>query len=82
MGTQLAIAGLEMGGQNCVSNPDGVLAVHKRYANCGCHLLITNTLTMNRIYIEAHIINVDVREVNLACARLAKTAADSGQYVF
>ena len=81
MGTQLAIAGLEMGGQICVSNPDGVLAVHKSYANSGCHLLITNTLTMNRIYIESHLINVDVREVNLAGARLAKTAATNGQYV-
>ncbi len=81
MGTQLAMAGLEMGGQICVSNPDGVLSVHKNYANSGCHLLITNTLTMNRIYIESHLINVDVREVNLAGARLAKTAAINGQYV-
>jgi len=81
MGTQLAKAGLEMGGQNCVSNPDEVLAVHKQYADNGCHLLITNTLTMNRIYIESHLVNVDVQEVNLAGARVARTAAVSGQYV-
>ena len=54
MGTQLAKAGLEMGGQNCVTNPDDVLSVHKRYVDSGCHLLITNTLTMNRVYIESH----------------------------
>ncbi|HIJ64697.1 MAG TPA: hypothetical protein HPP77_01995 [Candidatus Hydrogenedentes bacterium] len=81
MGTQLAAAGLEMGGQNCVSHPDAVLAIHKEYAAVGCQILTTNTLTMNRINIETHGIGVDVREVNLAGARLAKSAATGGQYV-
>src|SRR5690606_28492265 len=44
-------------------------------------LLITNTLTMNRVYIETHKLGVDVREVNLAGARLAREAARDGQYV-
>jgi 5-methyltetrahydrofolate--homocysteine methyltransferase len=81
MGTQLAIAGLEMGGQNCVSHPDEVISIHKRYKDAGCHILIANTFTMNRIYIESHGVDVDVREVNLAGARLAKTAAGDDQYV-
>lgn len=81
MGTQLAAAGLEMGGQNNLTKPDAVLAVHRQYAECGIDLLITNTLTMNRIYIEKHHLDVDVREVNLAGARLAKTAAGDGRYV-
>ena len=74
MGTELAKAGLEMGGHNSATHPDAVLAVHKNYVECGTNLLITNTLTMNRIYIEAHNIGVDVREVNLAGAKLAKEA--------
>lgn len=81
MGTQLGEAGLEMGGQNDVTHPDAVLAVHERYADCGIDLLITNTLTMNRVNIESHKVGVDVREVNLAGARLAKAAARGGQYV-
>ena len=81
MGTQLGAAGLEMGGQNCVTNPEAVLAVHEQYAACGIDLLITNTLTMNRVNLESHNIGVDVREVNLAGVRLAKAAARSGQYV-
>jgi 5-methyltetrahydrofolate--homocysteine methyltransferase len=81
MGTQLAEAGLEMGGQNCVSHPDEVLAVHRQYIDSGIDLLITNTLTMNRIEIEAHNIGVDVREVNLAGAKLARAAVREGQYV-
>ncbi len=81
MGTQLGAAGLEMGGQNCVTNPEAVLAVHEQYAACGIDLLITNTLTMNRVNLESHNIGVDVREVNLAGVRLAKAAARPGQYV-
>ncbi len=81
MGTQLAKRGLSMGGHNCVTNPDDVLAVHKQYIASGCHLLITNTLTMNRISLEAHDVGVDVREVNLAGAKLAREAAGSQHYV-
>ncbi len=81
MGTQLAEAGLEMGGQVNVTNPKQVLDIHKQYAACGVHLLISNTLTMNRIYIESHNVGVDVREVNLTGAKLAKSAARENQYV-
>ncbi|MBN1943303.1 MAG: homocysteine S-methyltransferase family protein [Phycisphaerae bacterium] len=81
MGTQLAALGLEMGGQNCVSHPDEVLSVHRRYAEAGCDVLTTNTLTMNRISIESHGLAVDVKDVNLAGAKLAKTAAGPDRYV-
>jgi 5-methyltetrahydrofolate--homocysteine methyltransferase len=81
MGTQLAERGLGMGGHNNVTNPGEVVAIHKQYAACGCHILITNTLTMNRIYIETHNVGVDVREVNLAGAKLAKSVAGKDLYV-
>ena len=81
MGTQLGAAGLEMGGQNSVTNPEAVLAVHQQYAATGVDLLITNTLTMNQVNIQAHNVGVDVRQVNLAGAKLAKAAAKPGQYV-
>jgi 5-methyltetrahydrofolate--homocysteine methyltransferase len=81
MGTQLASFGLEMGGQNNLTHPDVVKRIHRRYAECGCHLLITNTLTMNRIYIESHNLDLDVREVNLAGAMLAKAVVSENQFV-
>ena len=81
MGTQLAALGLDMGGQNNISHPEEVLAVHKKYSEIGCDILITNTLTMNRIYIETHNVGVDVRQVNVAGAELARSAAHRGQYV-
>jgi 5-methyltetrahydrofolate--homocysteine methyltransferase len=81
MGTQLGEAGLEMGGKSNLTHPEAVLAIHQRYAECGVDLLITNTLTMNRVNIESHNVGVDVREVNLAGVRLAKAAAREGQCV-
>jgi 5-methyltetrahydrofolate--homocysteine methyltransferase len=81
MGTQLGAAGLEMGGHNNVTNPEAVQVVHEHYADCGIDLLITNTLTMNRVNIESHKVGVDVREVNLAGVRLAKAAARHRQLV-
>ena len=81
MGTQLADAGLEMGGQTSITHPDAVLAIHRQYVECGVDVLITNTLTMNRVNIESHNVRVDVREVNLAGAKLAKAAVREGQYV-
>ncbi len=81
MGTQLAERGAVMGAQSTLSHPDQVLEIHKDYAQCGCHILITNTFAMNRIFIESHKVGVDVRKVNLAGARLAKQAAGQDQYI-
>ena len=58
-----------------------VLEIHREYAECGCHILTTNTLTMNRIYIETHNVGVEVQDVNQAGAELAKEAANDNQYV-
>jgi 5-methyltetrahydrofolate--homocysteine methyltransferase len=44
-------------------------------------MIITNTLTMNRLNIESHNVGVNVEEVNLAGVRLAKAAVHEGQYV-
>jgi 5-methyltetrahydrofolate--homocysteine methyltransferase len=78
MGTQLGQMGLEMGGQNTITNPEAVVTVHRKYVAAGADLLITNTLTMNGTNLRSHNIGVDVREVNLAGVRLAKEAAGPG----
>lgn len=75
MGTELASMGLDMGGQSNLSHPDEVLKVHRLYVNAGCDLLTTNTLTMNRIYVETHRVGVDVEAVNLKGVELARSAA-------
>ena len=75
MGTQLDERGL-MGRGTCnLDASQAVLEIHKDYARCGCHVLTTNTLTMNRIYIETHNVGVSVQEVNRAGAGLARQVA-------
>jgi 5-methyltetrahydrofolate--homocysteine methyltransferase len=81
MGTQLAELGLEMSGQVNISHPEAVSAIHRKYVESGCDILTTNTLTMNRIFIESHALLIDVKEVNLAGAKLARSAATPDRYV-
>lgn len=81
MGTQLDKRGLMARGRNNLDAPEVVLEIHRQYADCGCRALTTNTLTMNRIYIETHNVGVDVREVNRAGAELARQAAENNQCV-
>lgn len=50
--------------------PDLVRAVHRSYAEAGCDVVETNTFQGNRIRLSGH--KLDVRELNLAGARLAR----------
>lgn len=81
MGTELDKHGLVSQSHYNLSNPEVVLEIQRKYAQCGCHILTTNTLTMNRIYIETHHLNVGVREVNRIGAQLARQAAGENHYV-
>lgn len=81
MGTQLAERGAIMGGQSTLSHPDTVLEIHKDYVQCGCHILTANTFAMNRVYIETHKVDIDVRTVNVTGVQLAKQATDHDQYI-
>lgn len=76
MGTRLDELGLPMSGGVNLSHPEQVMKVHEEYLKSGAQILITNTLTMNRPFIEAHDLGVDVCEVNLAGAKLAIAAGE------
>ena len=81
MGTQLDKHGLMSRGRNNLDSPEAVLEIHQEYCRCGCNAITTNTLTMNRTFIETHNVGADVRQVNRAGAQLARQAATDGQYV-
>lgn len=81
MGTQLDKRGLMSRGRNNLDATEAVLEIHREYAECGCDALTTNTLTMNRIFIETHNVDVSVRDVNKAGAELARQAAGSDRFV-
>ncbi len=83
MGTELASKGCEMGGISNIKDPEQVLAVHNDYIKAGADILITNTLTMNRISLQAHKEPIDLEEVNRVAVRLAnKAAKGNGRLVF
>ncbi|MBN2129119.1 MAG: homocysteine S-methyltransferase family protein [Sedimentisphaerales bacterium] len=75
MGTQLDKKGLMSRGQNNLDVPEAVLEIHRAYVQAGSDALITNTLTMNRLYIETHNVGVPVGDVNRAGVTLARQAA-------
>lgn len=81
MGTELDKRGLMSRGGANLDAPDAVLAIHRQYVQSGCHALTTNTLTMNRIYVETHNVGVSLRDVNKAGAELARQAAGKSRYV-
>ena len=68
MGTQLHERGLMSHGQVNLDASEAVLEVHRAHATCGRDVLIANTLTMNRVYVETHNVGVSVQEVNRAGA--------------
>ena len=81
IGTELGKHGLMGRARPNLDNPEVVLKIQREYARCGCDAITTNTLTMNRIYIETHNVGVSVQDVNQAGAEIARKAIGEGQYV-
>jgi len=81
IGTELDKRGLMTCGRTNLDSPQVVLEIQQAYARSGCDALITNTLTMNRIYIETHNVGVSVEQVNRAGVKIARQAAGDKRYV-
>jgi len=81
MGTQLDKRGLMSRGRNNLDSAEAVLDIHREYAESGSQALTTNTLTMNRIFIETHDVGVSVQEINKAGVELARQAAGKELFV-
>lgn len=81
MGTQLDKRGLMSRGRVNLDSPEAVMDVHREYIAAGSQAIITNTLTMNRIYIETHDVGVSLEEVNRAGVRIAREAAGDKVFV-
>jgi 5-methyltetrahydrofolate--homocysteine methyltransferase len=75
MGTQLADKGLEQGGIQNILNPEAVRLIHEDYVRAGAQVILTNTLTMNRIMLEACGRGNDVSILNKTGVELARGAA-------
>ena len=83
MGTQLEKRGLELtGAANNISHPETVRQVHEDYAAAGAEVLISNTFSMNPVYIATHHLPMDTAEANKCGVAIAREAAHGGQWVF
>jgi len=80
-GTELAKRGLMGKADANIVNPDIVLEVQRQYVKCGCDAILSNTCTMNRIYIETHNVNVPVLEINKAGVEIARKAIGHDKFV-
>ncbi|MGI5891555.1 MAG: homocysteine S-methyltransferase family protein [Bacillota bacterium] len=84
MGSLLAVKGLSLtGAANNLEHPDQVQQVHEEYIEAGADCIITNTLTLNEIYMSKKgAAPIDIDAANIAGAQIAKKAAAKGAYVF
>jgi 5-methyltetrahydrofolate--homocysteine methyltransferase len=74
MGTQLAAGGLEHGGIQNLLNPEIVRAIHEDYARAGAQIILTNTITANRVALEACGRGNDISIINKTGVELARSA--------
>lgn len=81
MGTQLETRGSVMGGRANLENPDTVLEIQKLYLKSGSQGITANTFSMNRVYIESHNLDIDVKKVNVTGVEIAKKAAGPDHFV-
>lgn len=81
MGTQLAARGGVPGPIANFECPDIVKAVHTDYKNAGVDILLTNTLTANRIALEHAGLDGKIEELNSTGVKLCREAANGKCYV-
>jgi len=81
MGTELVRRGVESVAAANLTRPDIVSAIHDEYFKAGSNAVITNTLTMNRIFVESHGMDIDVKGVNVAGAAIARASAKGKGFV-
>lgn len=84
MGTQLQLAGLAFGACGELWNlekPDRVAAIHRRYADAGSDMVLTNTFGGSRIALSRHGLAARTAELNEAAARLARGVMGDDRWV-
>ncbi|GAB6165701.1 methionine synthase [Thermostilla marina] len=60
----------------CITRPEAIIDIHRRYLSAGAHILCTNTFNANRISLADYDLCDIVREINTAAVRCAKSAVE------
>ena len=78
MGTVIQEYGIEERNNDmlCLTRPDIISEIHERYLKAGADIITTNTFNAQRISQADYGTQANVRDMNLAGARLARQAAD------
>ena len=61
----------------CLTAPDIIRAVHRKYLAAGADIIETNTFNAQRISLQDYGLQDRVRDINLAAARIARECADA-----
>jgi 5-methyltetrahydrofolate--homocysteine methyltransferase len=81
MGTQLEERGMHPGPECNIKAPDVVADVHQSYIAAGANVLITNTLTANRLALERSGEADLVKDYNINGVKICKEVAGDNAYV-
>jgi 5-methyltetrahydrofolate--homocysteine methyltransferase len=81
MGTELSRLGVKSIVHANIADPNAVSEIHEKYLEAGCNAIVTNTLTLNRINIESHHMDIDVGAMNTAGAAVARSAAKDKGFI-
>ena len=60
----------------CLTQPDKIRGIHRRYLEAGADIIETNSFNANAISLADYGLQSRVADINLAAARLARSAAD------
>ncbi len=77
--TDLKTVDRQLKGNNdilCLTRPDVITDIHRRYLEAGADIITTNTFNATRVSQSDYHTEAFVQEINLQAARLARTVAD------
>lgn len=78
-GERFAGHGVDLKGNNdllCITRPDVIRDIHRKYLEAGADLITTNTFNAQRISMADFHLEDMCREINLAACRIAREVAD------
>jgi len=81
MGTELKKRNVMGDPENNIKNKEIIRDIHKSYINAGSKAIITNTFSMNRLYLENKDIDFDLELLNKEGVLIAKEVAQDNVFV-
>lgn len=81
MGTQLEERGAHPGPEMNIKSPETVMDVHRAYIEAGANVILTNTLTANKLSLERSGEADKIEDFNVAGVNIVREAANGRAYI-